>query len=315
MATGVKSWSTTAADNSAADSTIGWAEGQSPASVNDSARAMMARIADWYLQIDGGTVSGGTVGGSASAITLTCSPTVDARAAGQRYLFKLGSTITGATTLAVDGLAAGAIQWNQAALVAGDFAANDWVLVADDGTNYQLITPPKLSKFAQINNLTADGTGATGDKIPTYDISTSLPKYILISTLQTLLAASAAQQETGTSTAVNVTPGVQHRHASAAKAWINFNGSGTPTARDSYNISSITDNGTGNYTLNFSTNFSGATYGFSLSCGGGSSANSYLAHQSSAAPTASAFRMQTVDLSAPGIVDATWIGASFFGDQ
>jgi hypothetical protein len=35
------------------------------------------------------------------------------------------------------------------------------------------------------------------------------------------------------------------------KAWINFNGTGTPAIRGSFNVSSITDNGTGLYTLNF----------------------------------------------------------------
>jgi hypothetical protein len=45
MATGVGAWSTLAATNSAADSTINWAEGQAPSTVNDSARAMMAGLA------------------------------------------------------------------------------------------------------------------------------------------------------------------------------------------------------------------------------------------------------------------------------
>jgi hypothetical protein len=39
----------------------------------------------------------------------------------------------------------------------------------------------------------------------------------------------------------------------SARAWVNFNGQGTVAIRASYNISSITDNGTGNYTLNFTT--------------------------------------------------------------
>lgn len=34
-----------------------------------------------------------------------------------------------------------------------------------------------------------------------------------------------------------------------SKAWINFNGTGTPAARSSGNVSSITDDGTGRYTL------------------------------------------------------------------
>ena len=36
-----------------------------------------------------------------------------------------------------------------------------------------------------------------------------------------------------------------------AKAWVNFNGEGTVAIRASHNVSSITDNGTGYYTINF----------------------------------------------------------------
>jgi hypothetical protein len=39
----------------------------------------------------------------------------------------------------------------------------------------------------------------------------------------------------------------------SARAWVNFDGTGTPAIRASYNVSSITDNGTGNYTVNFTT--------------------------------------------------------------
>lgn len=37
------------------------------------------------------------------------------------------------------------------------------------------------------------------------------------------------------------------------RAWVNFNGTGTPAIRDEGNVSSITDNGTGSYTMNFTT--------------------------------------------------------------
>jgi len=46
----------------------------------------------------------------------------------------------------------------------------------------------------------------------------------------------------------------------SAKAWVNFNGTGTPSIRASYNVSSITDNGTGNYTLNFTNALTDANY-------------------------------------------------------
>jgi fructose-1,6-bisphosphatase/inositol monophosphatase family enzyme len=45
-----------------------------------------------------------------------------------------------------------------------------------------------------------------------------------------------------------------------ALAWVNFNGTGTVAIRSSYNVSSITDNGTGQYTVNFTTALSDANY-------------------------------------------------------
>ena len=45
-----------------------------------------------------------------------------------------------------------------------------------------------------------------------------------------------------------------------AKAWVNFNGMNTVAIRDSYNVSSITDNGTGDYTINFTNAMSNNDY-------------------------------------------------------
>jgi hypothetical protein len=44
------------------------------------------------------------------------------------------------------------------------------------------------------------------------------------------------------------------------KAWVNFNGTSTVAIRASYNVSSITDNGTGDYTVNFTTAMVDANY-------------------------------------------------------
>ena len=56
----------------------------------------------------------------------------------------------------------------------------------------------------------------------------------------------------------------------ACRAWVNFNGTGTTVAiRASGNVSSITDNGTGDYTVNFATAMPDAHYAFLGSlCGG-----------------------------------------------
>ncbi|WFU83776.1 phage tail protein [Bradyrhizobium sp. CIAT3101] len=53
-------WSQTASADATADSTINWAEGQSPSSVNDSARAMMAAIAKYRDDMAGAIVTSGT---------------------------------------------------------------------------------------------------------------------------------------------------------------------------------------------------------------------------------------------------------------
>jgi hypothetical protein len=46
----------------------------------------------------------------------------------------------------------------------------------------------------------------------------------------------------------------------SARAWVNFNGTGTVAIRASGNVSSITDNGTGDYTVNFATALPDANY-------------------------------------------------------
>jgi hypothetical protein len=46
----------------------------------------------------------------------------------------------------------------------------------------------------------------------------------------------------------------------SARAWVNFNGTGTPAIRGSGNVSSVTDGGTAEYTVNFSTNLPDTNY-------------------------------------------------------
>ena len=53
----------------------------------------------------------------------------------------------------------------------------------------------------------------------------------------------------------------------SAKAWVNFNGTGTVAIRASFNVSSITDNGVGQFTVNFTTAMPDANYAFNVSRG------------------------------------------------
>jgi hypothetical protein len=54
----------------------------------------------------------------------------------------------------------------------------------------------------------------------------------------------------------------------SARAWVNFIGTGTVTIRDSGNVSSVSDNGTGNYVVNFTTAMANANYSAPSSAGG-----------------------------------------------
>ena len=82
----------------------------------------------------------------------------------------------------------------------------------------------------------------------------------------TALTLDASQNATFAGTA-SVTGNLQFNsgYGSAAtaygcRAWVNFNGTGTVAIRASGNVSSITDNGTGDYTVNFATAMSDANY-------------------------------------------------------
>jgi hypothetical protein len=75
--------------------------------------------------------------------------------------------------------------------------------------------------------------------------------------------ATEAETRTGTDSARAVTPaGLESARPSKARctAWVNFNGTGTVSIRDSYNVSSVVDNGTGAYTVNFAAEMNSVGY-------------------------------------------------------
>ena len=100
------------------------------------------------------------------------------------------------------------------------------------------------------------------------------------------------------------------------RAWVNFNGTGTVAIRASGNVSSITDNGTGNYTVNLTTAMTDANYS-AVTCSSSTSntVNSYIMTSPSQAivlPTTSAFTIITNTLTNSAQIDATNIMACAF---
>ena len=294
-------WSKTAASNATADSTINWAEGQAPSSVNDSARAVMAAAAkerdDRY---------GLTTAGSSTAYTATTNQVFAALTdLNNVILCIIPHTTSGAApTLNVDSLGAKAINVSTGvaiatgALLAGSpylvkyvNASTEFILLDQVGalgptsftsikTGDGTVSLPAQSftsdtdsaaygigannigyavNGAKVLDIATTGLGVTG--VITATTSITATTALSGATAAGSMLATQAEQETGSATDKLITPGRQHFHISAAKGWMNFNGSGTPApASPSYNFTSVTDNGVGDYTLNITTAFSTAVY-------------------------------------------------------
>ena len=83
-----------------------------------------------------------------------------------------------------------------------------------------------------------------------------------------------------------------------AKAWVNFNGTSTVAIRASFNVSSITDNGTGDYTINFTTALADVDYICTGTSGSSNTASQTVCPNFDvAAPTTSAMRIQITNSS------------------
>lgn len=129
-------------------------------------------------------------------------------------------------------------------------------------------------------------------------------------------AASQAEMEAASSTTVYASPGRTQYHPGVAKAWITFNGTGTPAVRAAYNVdSSITDNGTGDYTVSWTTDFSSINYCIAAFCAG-SASDSYVASEggSGSNPAVGSIRVQCQQTNGTQ-VDQEFVMITAFGDQ
>jgi len=90
----------------------------------------------------------------------------------------------------------------------------------------------------------------------------------------------------------------QNGMTGVGKAWVNFNGTGTVAIRSAFNVSSITDNGTGDYTVNFTTAMPDANYSVSGAASRGSGDTSTngpfaVGIYQATVPSTTALRIQT----------------------
>jgi len=175
-------WSQTANSNSTADSNINWQEGQSPGSVNNSARAMMAAIAKYRDDLSGNLVTGG----SSTAYTLTTNQGLSALTDGFMVRARMDETSGAAPTLNVDGLGAKPIvtDVSATAIPTGALVGGQIYSFVYDSTAEGWIVG---ERFGDTISLARGGTGASlsdpgADRAMFWDDSEGAIAFLTIST-------------------------------------------------------------------------------------------------------------------------------------
>lgn len=179
--------------------------------------------------------------------------------------------------------------------------ANDGLhaLVYVNGTGLLCET---ISAGGTLTGVTGSGLAVSSGGSPTPNIAVT--------------AAAKADEQAGTSSTLATTPSQQQQHDSAVKAWVDFatctSSPCTIPTNGSYNVTSVTRNSIGNYTINFTTAFASAVYSCSIAAG--PIGNNFSI--GSTAPTASAFNFATFSNgTAPALTDANPIMVHCLGRQ
>lgn len=171
--------------------------------------------------------------------------------------------------------------------------------VADlaNGTDGELITwdsagaPTTVAVGTSGQVLTSNGAGAA----PTFQTASSGPSQA---------TQSAIEAETDEDT--YVPPDLVRHSPGVSKGWVNFDQTG-PTTNDSYNVTSVTDTGTGDYTVNWNTDASSVAYTAVASSGSGTYCGISTASVGST-------RVQNFNTS-DALVDTSLSFCAIFGDQ
>jgi hypothetical protein len=202
--------------------------------------------------------------------------------------------------------------------------ASDLLLLYNDGTN----------KY---------GAGIAGNELQLYTPSgghisfgtlagTTFTEYARVASGSMLIGSNAvidasalatqANQETATSTTTFVSPGRQQYHPSAAKVFALFTTVTTTALTRGYNVSSLTDDGVGATTINFTTAFSAADYAVVGSAEPSADNNpSHFAPftttptATKAAPAVGSVKVFTFNYNYTGPVDPSRVSVAIYGDQ
>lgn len=155
----------------------------------------------------------------------------------------------------------------------------------------------------------------TGSSVPANGMYLSAANTLNFSTNTTnrMNIDSSGNLQVGGTTVGNTAGYVNSR--TNARAWVNFNGTLTTpiTPRANYNVSSVTKNGTGDYTLNFTTALADANYVVSVNSETLGSTSYGFTGPYTAGQTTSSCRVTTLNPSG-AVFDRTYVYVAIFGN-
>ncbi len=242
----------------------------------------------------------GTTGGTSTAYTLTPATAIASYSAGMTFWVRFHVASGASPTLMISGLASppALVRQNASgafvAIGAGDIPLNHASRVTLLSASQALVEdmPPAADLLNSIridvaSAATVDLTAAapntrniniTGtNAISAFTVAAGQVYFVRFAGALTLTNNASIVTQSGASitttagdtciiraTAANVVEVLSYKTWAMPKsectAWVNFNGTGTVAIRDSYKVSSITDNGVGKYTVNFATSMNNANY-------------------------------------------------------
>lgn len=230
---------------------------------------------DKYLILDSAAINNlgltATVAANALTVALKTKAGTDASATDPVKISFRNATLTTGTYDTVSATAATSLVVSSGSTLGtiNAIAATLYVYALNNSGTIELGISSTLFEDNSIQSSTAEGGAGAADS-STVLYSTTARSNIPIRLIGSITITEATAGTWVTSpTKITLVPsatGLFVTHPSVSKAWVNFTGTGTVTINDSYNTTSITDNGTGDYTWNIATDFSSANWAFS---GGG----------------------------------------------